>query len=198
MATQHESLATQRLLSTWLTEADARVADDAPWEEIEQLPSAVFSLLLIALPLSLLLPVMVNFAGTAYGDRLIHGFTSPSWERLLTILVLELLTVVLMAGFAQLTARFFQTPITRQQAFLIITLGSIPLWLSSLALAVPSITFILIAGTAGITLAGYTIYWASRRLLGMTEESLATLFSGLVLVFGLPAWTGILAVVVVR
>ncbi|HET7775447.1 MAG TPA: hypothetical protein VFK74_03705 [Azospira sp.] len=198
MEIQQQPLAAHSLLPSWLMDGAEQDNNGILWDDTEHLPSAPLTFLLIALPLSLLLPIMANFAGAAYGSRVITGFAPLSWERLLTILCLELAMIPLLAGLTQLAGRFFQVAVNRRQAFLIVTLSTIPLWLASLSLAVPSLAIILMAGTIGVALAGIAMYRCIRRLLGVHDDSLVMLFSGLIMVCTLPAWTIILAVVLIR
>lgn len=199
MDIQQRPMEAPRLLSGWMMgSADTQESHDILWDDVEHLPSAAVSFLLIALPLSLLLPVMANFAGNAYGNRIIAGFIAPSWERLLLILAWELLMMPLLAGVAHLAGRFFQVPVNRRQAFLVVTLSTIPLWLASLALAVPSLIFILITGMVALALSSYAMYRCIRRLLAVEDDCLATLFCGVIMVCALPAWTVILALVLIH
>jgi len=199
MELQPQSLATSQALSSWLATTTVDLEPDILWnDEADQLPPAVLTYLLIALPLSLLLPIMANFAGSAYGGKVITGFAAPTWERLLVILMVELAIIPLSAGLAQLIGKFFQLQIHARQAYLIVTLGTVPIWLASLALAIPSLTALLSAGTLGIGISGLTLYRSSRRLLKLEEDALAVLFSGLLLVCCLPLWTAILALVLIN
>lgn len=201
MDIQEQSRTADRLLSGWII-AEAAPPEDysapPPEGKLERPPSALLSYFLIALPLSLLLPVMVNFAGGAYGSRIARGFSAPSWERLLSILALELLMIPLLAGIARLGGRFFQVPVNNDQAYLMVILGAIPLWLAALALAVPSLVFILMSGTVAVGLSAYALYRSMRSLLDIQDETLATLFCGLLMVCAMPLWTAILALVLIR
>ena len=70
--------------------------------------------------------------------------------------------------------------------------------LASLALAVPSLIFILITGMVALALSSYAMYRCIRRLLAVEDDCLATLFCGVIMVCALPAWTVILALVLIH
>lgn len=198
MRTDPEYLTARRPSPDWFASHAAPSGLIAAEDEDLQLPSPFLAFLLVALPLSLLPPLMAEFAGRSYGSLVIARFAPPSSERLLLILLVELLMVPLMASVIGQIGRFFQISSSYRQNFLVAILGATPLWVSSLALAVPNLSFVLAAGALGVGMAGLFTYRGIAGLIQVKDETLATLFCGLVMACGLPAWAAILGLIVVH
>lgn len=70
------------------------------WDELRRRqPPLVALVSFIVLPLSLVPPVMLYYAGTQYGEAFGAGFADKQWEFITTIFFLaELLTFAVMGG----------------------------------------------------------------------------------------------------
>ncbi|BBM05150.1 hypothetical protein HAALTHF_03220n [Vreelandella aquamarina] len=70
------------------------------WKELQaSSPSIPLLAWLVVLPMSLLPPVMLYYAGTHYGDAFMAGFADREWRFITTIIFLaEILSFSLLAG----------------------------------------------------------------------------------------------------
>ena len=111
------------------------------WRELQaKSPSIPLLAWCVVLPMSLLPPVMLYFAGTHYGDAFMTGFADREWRFITTILFLaELLTFFIMGWVIHAVVNGTeQLSINYQDAYLLAALAPLPLWASSLALGRPS------------------------------------------------------------
>ncbi|WP_372609687.1 hypothetical protein [Halomonas sp.] len=93
----------------------------AGWKELQQRRFSIPALAwLVVLPMSLLPPVMLYYAGTHYGDAFVAGFGDKEWRFITTILFLaELLTFFLMGWLIHAVANDQGMSIDYQGAYLL-------------------------------------------------------------------------------
>ena len=164
------------------------------WGDGELLPSPSLLFFLVVLPLSLLPVTMAYYAGTEYGDAFAPGFSGRPWgNTVLWLLAMQLAAVPLMARAICLVARIFRIEADYRRSFLLAAIAPVPLWLSSLALVVPSLTFNLVAGALAVGTSAAMTYQGVRRIFRLEDEVISFLFTGFILIGGMLAWVGMLA-----
>lgn len=164
------------------------------WGDGELLPSPSLLFFLVVFPLSLLPVTMAYYAGTEYGDAFAPGFSGRPWgSTVLWLLAMQLAAVPLMAQAICLVARVFRIQADYRRSFLLAAIAPVPLWLSSLALVVPSLTFNLVTGALALGTSSAMTYQGVRRIFRLEDEIIASLFTGFILIGGMLAWVGMLA-----
>lgn len=168
------------------------------WQELENAhPSVVKVFILLALPLSLLPPLMLYYAGTYYGDALFPGGSAKSWNLIAVIFFLaEMITFAAMGWLIKEVASTYKLEISLHDAYLLAAICPIPLWLSSLGLLVPSLQFNAALSLLALGLSCAIIYHGIYALCHMQEETLAVGFTYTVMGAGIVAWVFLLLLVI--
>lgn len=144
------------------------------WAEIEQRHWSPVTLVLLLLSFSLLPPLMLYYAGTHYGDQLITGFSSKPWNLIAALLLpLELFSFGGMVVLVKSIISTYDTSITSYRVLLLNTISTLPLLLSSLALAVPSLAFNVIVVACALCVTSWLLYHGVRALATAKEELFA-------------------------
>ncbi len=170
------------------------------WDElIKHHPSVYRVFVLVVLPMSLLPPAMIYWAGGNYGDVFIAGVSPEQWHTAAGIFFLaELLTVPLMAWLMHLASRANKVAADFRECFILAAIAPIPLWLSSLVLFVPNLVVgVLIGGLALLCSLGLT-YRGVYALLHMHEDVRALQMATVVTGAGLLAWLLLMQIVLVH
>ncbi|MBQ0815957.1 MAG: DUF1282 family protein [Marinobacter sp.] len=151
----------------------------------------------IVVPMSLLPPVMLYYAGTHYGDDFIAGFAGKEWRFITTILFLaELLTFFVMGWLIHAVAESHKLEVSYNNAYLLAAIAPLPLWLSSLALLVPSVAFSVIVVLAAMALSCTLVYQGLRSVCGRTQDDVLTMSATYtIMAASLLAWVLLLAMV---
>ncbi len=139
---------------------------DGAWHELQrkQLSIPLLAWVLVV-PLSLLPPVLLYYAGTHYGDHFMAGFAGQEWRFITTILFLaELLTFFVMGWLIHSVVEGKDLAISYSDAYLLAAIAPIPLWLSSLALLVPVLAFSVVAVILAMGLSCTLIYRGLQAL----------------------------------
>ena len=147
--------------------------------------------------LSLLPPLLLYYAGTHYGDAFSVGLGGKPWATIAIIFFLvEMLTFLGMGWFIVQVAAVHKTQISTRDAYMLAGIAPTPLWLSSLALLVPSLAFnaavIFIALAASFSL----IYRGLYELCDMHEGTTAAGITQTVMGAGMIVWALLLIIVV--
>jgi len=175
------------------------ISHDAGWARLMQVhPSVAKVFLLYVVPMSLIPPAMLLFAADAYSERIL-GNISPSEAAWLAALffVAELLMVPAMAAAIQRIGDVVNARPAYHDAFLFAAVVPTPLWLSALALFVPSLTINALATVAALFGSASLIYEGAYRLFRLKDEGPLLLLSGSILAAGLVAWAGLMGLVFV-
>lgn len=170
------------------------------WDELVRIhPSIARLFALVVLPLSLLPPAMIYYAGGSYGDVFDPGVTPAQWHAAAGIFFLaELLTVPAMAWLIHLVVRANEVDADYHECFTLAAIAPIPLWLSSLALFVPSLFANVVVGGLAMACSFGLIYHGVSTLFRMREEvgafQIATVIAGA----GLLAWLLLMQIVLMH
>ncbi|MFZ5556440.1 MAG: YIP1 family protein [Pseudomonadota bacterium] len=160
------------------------------WVELARNPPALSKLFgAIVLPLSLLPPVMLYFAGTHTPEAFLPGGAGRNWALMALVFYLtEVLTVLGMGWLIRQVADTNGLSLSYRQAYLLAGVAPIPLWLSSLGLAVPDLTFNVLLSTAAMGLSCGIIYHGVQAFCRTREEVVAAAIVQTVIGAGLIAW----------
>lgn len=172
------------------------------WDELIRLHPSISALfLLLVLPLSLLPPVMIHHAGVIYGDVFIAGVSSEQWLRAaLIFLAAELLTVPFMAWVIHSVVRMNEIAADYHECFVLAAVAPIPLWLSSVALLVPNLSFNLAVGVVALGASIGLIYHGVYALFGLRDGGEARAFEMATVIAGagLLAWLLLMQITLVH
>lgn len=168
------------------------------WHELKRKDlSIVFLAWVVVVPMSLLPPILLYYAGTHYGDSFIAGFAGKEWRFITTILFLaELLTFFVMGWLIHAVLDGHNVDISYQDSYLLATIAPLPLWLSSLALLVPVLALSVVAVAVGMFLSCALIYQGVRSLCHRTENDVVAMSATYtVMAASLLAWGLLMAMV---
>ncbi len=170
------------------------------WDELVRIhPSIARLFALVVLPLSLLPPAMIYYAGGSYGDVFDPGVTPAQWHAAAGVFfVAELLTVPAMAWLIHLVVRANDVAADYHECYTLAAIAPIPLWLSSLMLFVPSLFANVVVGGLAMACSFGLIYHGVATLFRMREEvgafQIATVIAGA----GLLAWLLLMQIVLMH
>lgn len=168
------------------------------WLEIERIHPRLLKLFaFIVLPLSLLPPLMVYYAGTHYPEAFLPQGLAKDWAAVAAAFFLtEVFTLLVMGWLIKQVAETNTLRIDYHDAYLLASISPIPLWLSSLALFVPSLSFNVVVSLAAIGLSCSIIYHGIEGLGHTGEDMAAANVVQTVIGIGLIAWALMLVLVI--
>ena len=153
----------------------------------------------IVLPLALLPPAMYVYAERAHPGVILPA-SIPALtmtELLVTAAVFYLAQIVMINYMAMVIQR---EAIARDHdpgydgAYSLAAIAPIPLWIGSLALAVPSLVFSVLVGLAALVATVVLIRHGTRPLLRIPDEKKAHYIADVVTMVGVAAWIGLMLV----
>lgn len=145
--------------------------------------------LLYALPLSLIAPLMIYYAGMNYTDSFMPTLTKPQLQTIsLVFFLVETAMVFLVAGVIRLLGNVIDIHPSYEDAFKLATIAPTPLWLMPLFLFIPSVVVNLSALGLALLASGALIYYGVPNILKVEDKGHAVLMSGTVFATGLVAW----------
>jgi len=168
------------------------------WGELQSRELSIATLAwFIVVPMSLLPPVLLYYAGTHYGDEFIAGFGGKEWRFITTILFLaELLTFFVMGWLIHAVVESHKLEISYNNAYLLAAIAPLPLWLSSLALLVPAVAVSVIVVMAAMVLSCTLVYQGLRSLCHRSPDDVLTMsVTYTVMAASLLAWGLLMAMV---
>lgn len=172
------------------------------------------------LPMSLIPPLMLYYAGTAYRDNLLPALAlNISQLQILSgvFFVAELAGVFLMAGGIEFMAntelkmihsrkKLLKYPagtptlgapahaprVEYHDAFMLAAVAPTPLWLAPLILFVPSFMIDMTIGVLALLAAALILYYATPSILKLDEKGEGALFRYIMISGGMVAWAGMM------
>ena len=176
------------------------ISETTGWGEIDRSHlSARWFFKNLVLPMSLLPPALYSYA-----ERVHPGAIFPLSVPALTTMQLvvgdvvfyamELLMVGYMAMLIQRMATGRGHDPGYDSAYALAAIAPVPLWLSSLALFVPSLGFTITTGVLAWVAAIALIRHGVRPLLHISDEKVAHYVANMVVLSGIGAWIGLLVV----
>ncbi|QOR37211.1 DUF1282 family protein [Billgrantia diversa] len=168
------------------------------WQQLRQgRPSIPKLVWLVVLPMSLLPPVLLYYAGTHYGDTFIAGFGERPWRYITTILFLaELLTFFVMGWLIHAVVNSDDMSIDYHDAYLLAALAPLPLWSASLALLIPSVLLNTLVAIAALGISCSLIYHGLQALCHREDSDVVAMSATYtVMAGGVLAWGLLMAIV---
>lgn len=173
-----------------LSLAKLPLSADEGWPDLARLYSGVGKIfLLLVLPLSLLPPAMLYYAGTRYPEVLGQAAVAKDWPQSAAVFfVMEWASYLLMGWLIKQVGASYALRIEYREAYLLAATAAVPLWLSSLGLLVPSLAFNVTASTMALALSCALLYQGLQALGRTREQLVAASIVQIVIGAGLIAW----------
>ena len=169
------------------------------WKELQQRKLSIATLVwCMVLPMSLVPPLMLYYAGTHYGDVFPPGFAERQWRFITTVLFLaELLTFFVMGWLIHaVTNSQRELSISYHNAYLLAALAPLPLWCSAIALLVPNLLFNALVILAALGISCSLVYHGLQALCERTTNDVTTMsVTYTVMAAGVLAWGLLMAIV---
>lgn len=167
------------------------------WPELERShPSMGRLFLLMVLPLSSLPPLLLHYAGINYGGAFFANASALPWDYLSLIFFLaELVTFAAMGWWIRECCRNRRVEISLHDAYMLAAIAPVPLWLSSLALLVPSLAFCVAAALAAMAVSAAIVYHGAYALAHTHDEIVAATIANETMAAGGLAWLLLLLVI---
>lgn len=170
------------------------------WSELIHIhPTMAWLFALYVMPLSLLPPAMVTYSmelapGAVFPAVVPALSTGEAWGVAVAFYVAELAMVLLMASIIQDMGELVDASPGYHDAFMLAAIAPTPLWLSSLALFVPSLW--VVGSVVAIAWFGSAalIFHGVCPLFGITDHGKGRLMGSFVLALGVVAWLALLVV----
>lgn len=148
------------------------------WKELQtSCPSIPLLAWLVVLPMSLLPPILLYYAGTHYGDTFMTGFADREWRFITTIIFLAEIVSFFVIGWViyAVVNGTEELSISYQDAYLLAGLTPLPLFASSLALLVPNLLFNVVVILSALGISCSLIYHGLQALCTHQEVDVATI-----------------------
>lgn len=160
------------------------------WKELAAAaPSARKLFLMLVLPISLIPPVMLEYAGDHIGPLLFQDAPERAWSTAaLVFLVAELLTVPLMAWVVKSIAESKGVECTYRDTFMLAAIAPVPMWLSSLVLFSEQLPLVAITLALGVGSWAVLIFRGVKSVLKVEESLIAVDIAYTVTALGLVIW----------
>lgn len=171
----------------------------AGWKELQRRrPSIAKLAFCLVLPMSLIPPVLLYYAGTHYGDAFVAGFGDRQWRFITTILFLsELLTFFVMGWLIHTVVNIAdEMTLDYQDAYLLAALAPLPLWSSALVLLIPSLLLNVFAVLVALGISCSLVYQGLGALCERRGQDMTTMSATYtVMAAGVLAWGLLMAIV---
>lgn len=174
------------------------VSDSEGWSDVVRMhPTVVKLMLYFVMPMSLIPPLMYAYAQFVH-PGVIFALVEPplsNGEATLvgaTFFLVELAMVALMAAYIQELGGVADVHPSYPDAFTLAAIAPTPLWLSALALFVPSLWFNVLVAAAAWVGSVALIRHGVRALFRVSDETKARRLANLVTATGVVVWIGML------
>lgn len=166
----------------------------AGWDTLTHSHMSVMRMfLLYALPLSVIPPAMIYYAGVTYGGNLLPALSTMQLQIIgFVFFVAELVMTYLVALVIQRLGEVVDINPAFEDAYKLAVVVPTPLWLAPLFLFIPSFIFNLTVGALAIMASGALIFYSVPAILKVEERGHAMLLSGAILAAGLVAWAAMM------
>ena len=149
--------------------------------------------LFYAVPLSVIPPAMIYYAGTAYGGNMLPALQSVQLQTIGVIFFLvEIAMTFVVAYLIQRMGEVIDIKPAFEDCYKLAVVVATPLWFAPLFMFIPSFMLNLTMGAAALILSGMLIFYTVPAILKVEEEGHAMLLSGSILAAGLVAWAAMM------
>jgi hypothetical protein len=172
------------------------VSVDDGWPDLIRMrPGLLGTFAFLVLPLSLLPPLMLYWAGTHQPDMFPPELRSRPWaEVALVFFVAELVTLAAMGWLIRRVALGYGLEIDYHDTYLLASITPVPMWLSALGLMAPTLLFAAVLATGGLVMSCAILYHGIQAYCRTREEVAAAGLVRTVLGLGFTAWCVLLAI----
>ena len=170
------------------------------WNELMQAhPTPAHMMTRFVMPMSLLPPAMFAFAAAVNPGAVLPELVPAVSMKEVAITCIfffgiQLLMVWIMASLIHKIAETLDARAEYHNAFTLAAVAPTPLWISSLALLVPSFGFMVAAGLVAWCLSAALIVHGVEPLFRLENHSRSRLMAGFVICGGVMAWIGLIVV----
>lgn len=160
------------------------------WDQIgEARPSVLKTFFLLVLPLSLLPPAMLLYAGGHHAPAYRLDADLARWFELAQLFfAAELITVPLMGMVIKQIASTRNITADFRDTYRLAAITAVPMWLSSLGLAIPQMWPMIAVIVLGLGIAASVLYHGCYNVLKMRDPMDAQLLSCEAFAFGAMVW----------
>lgn len=164
------------------------------WETFARNHTSVWKLfLLYAVPLSVVPPIMIYYAGSTYGEHLLLVLSDMQLQIIVIVFFLaELVMTFLVAYTIQRFGEVVDINPAFEDAYKLAVVAPTPLWLAPLFLFIPSLIFNVTMVAAALIISGILIFYSVPSILKVEEKGHAMLLSGSILAAGQIAWAAMM------
>ncbi len=142
-----------------------------------------------ALPLSVVPPVMIYYAGVEYGGHLLPVLNGMQLLSIGSVFFLaELVMTFIVAFVIQRLCETAEIKADFGDAYKIAVVVPTPLWLAPLFLYIPSFIVNITAGSAALILCGILVFYSVPAILKTEGKGETLLLCGSILAVGMVAW----------
>ncbi len=151
---------------------------------------------LFALPLSLVPPAMIYYAGITYGGHMLPALSRGQLEVISVLFFLaELVMTFVVAFIIQWLTEWVGEKCAFADCYKLAVVAPIPLWLAPLFLFIPSFTINLTLASLALIASGMLVFYGVPSILRIEEEKVegtTVLLAGSILAVGLVAWAAMM------
>jgi hypothetical protein len=142
------------------------------WDTVVSVhPSVLKTFLWLVLPFSVIPPAMLLYAGSHHASTYLMDAAFSRWQEVaLVFFIAELLTVPLMGWLMKNIAAVHNMTVDFKDTFLLAAITAVPMWLSSLGLAIPNLWAMIAIVVFGLLAAASLLYHGTYTILQMDEE----------------------------
>lgn len=164
------------------------------WRDVVQIHPSVGKLfVLFVIPMSLIPPAMIYYAGTAYGSAVLSDLTANRLQFIAALFyVAELVAVPIMALVVQQLGEVIGIRPSYQDAFTLAAIAPAPLWLAPLFLFIPSLALNVIVTALALMACALLIYHGVYLVFKLEDEGKSLLMAGSIYAAGLVAWVSLM------
>ena len=166
------------------------------WPELARSrPGLARLFLFLVLPLSLLPPLMLYYAGTQHPEIFPLEIGRKPWGQVAVVFFLaEIGTLLFMGWLVRAVAASHGLTLDYHDAYMVASIAPVPMWLSSLGLLVPDLTAAVVIAIGGLALSCGLVYHGIESLCRTREDVIAANIVQIVIGAGLIAWALLLLV----
>jgi hypothetical protein len=160
------------------------------WDTFTHTHTSVLKLfLLYAVPLSVVPPVMIYYAGVTYGGHLLPALSVVQLEAIgIVFFIAELAMTFVVASVIQRLGDVIDIKPAFEDCYKLAVVVPTPLWLAPLFLFIPSFMLNLTVVSLALIFSGMLIFYNVPAILNVEEKGHAILLSGSILAAGAVAW----------
>lgn len=169
--------------------------DDGWPDLIRMRPGLLATFMFLVLPLSLLPPLMLYWAGTYQPEMFPPELRGRPWSQVaVTFFLAEWITLAAMGWLIRRVAHGHGLDIDYHDSYLLASITPVPMWLSALGLLVPTLLFAALVAAAGLVMSCAILYHGIQAFCRTREDVAAAGLVRTVLGLGFAAWCALMAV----